>query len=154
MAQFDDGKDEDALRTIGEVSDALNIKPHVLRYWEQQFALLKPLKRGGGRRYYRPSDVAMVEAINRLINQEGYTLKGAEAVLRSSGSSELDRRQSDRRAGDRRADGDDAPEAAKTGEAPAKPPSETPSAVHPRDITETIARLKSIRARLAKAIEV
>ena len=81
MTGFDDGKDEGALRTIGEVSEALGIKPHVLRYWEAQFPLLKPLKRSGGRRYYRPADVALVETIDRLVNREGYTLKGAEAVL-------------------------------------------------------------------------
>ncbi|PKP89333.1 MAG: MerR family transcriptional regulator, partial [Alphaproteobacteria bacterium HGW-Alphaproteobacteria-14] len=56
MTGFDDGKDDGALRTIGEVSDALGIKPHVLRYWEAQFPLLKPLKRSGGRRYYRTAD--------------------------------------------------------------------------------------------------
>lgn len=81
-APFEDGKDEGALRTIGEVSDALGIKQHVLRYWEQQFPMLKPLKRSGGRRYYRPGDVEMVEAIDRLVNHEGYTLKGAKAAIR------------------------------------------------------------------------
>lgn len=102
MANFEDGKDDGALRTIGEVSDAVGIKTHVLRYWEQQFSLLKPLKRSGGRRYYRSSDVELVETINRLVNEEGYTLKGAEAVLRSSGKSEFDRRNDDRRSNDRR----------------------------------------------------
>ena len=80
-ATFDDGKDAGALRTIGEVGDALGIKQHVLRYWEQQFPMLKPLKRSGGRRYYRPEDVALVETIDRLVNREGYTLKGARAAL-------------------------------------------------------------------------
>ena len=81
-AAFEDGKDPSALRTIGEVSDALGIKQHVLRYWEQQFPMLKPLKRSGGRRYYRPEDVALVELIDRLVNREGYTLKGARAAIR------------------------------------------------------------------------
>ncbi|MGQ7829547.1 MerR family transcriptional regulator [Altererythrobacter sp. Z27] len=81
-ASFDDGKDASALRTIGEVSDALGIKQHVLRYWEQQFPMLKPLKRSGGRRYYRPEDVTLVETIDRLVNSEGYTLKGAKAAIR------------------------------------------------------------------------
>lgn len=81
MANFDDGKEQGALRTIGEVADALGIKQHVLRYWEQQFPMLQPLKRSGGRRYYRPQDVALVEAINRLVNHEGYTLKGAKKAL-------------------------------------------------------------------------
>ncbi|MBO6944029.1 MerR family transcriptional regulator [Altererythrobacter sp.] len=82
MSDFADGKDEGALRTIGEVSDALGIKQHVLRYWEQQFPMLKPLKRSGGRRYYRPADVELVETIDRLVNSEGYTLKGAKAAIR------------------------------------------------------------------------
>jgi len=143
MTGFDDGKDDGALRTIGEVSEALGIKPHVLRYWEQQFPLLKPLKRSGGRRYYRPEDVAMVETIDRLVNREGYTLKGAEAVLRASGKSDVDRRQDDRRSGDRRADAADSP-------APGVRlvVSEGP------DMAETIAALKAIRARLAAALEV
>ena len=144
MAQFDDGKDDGALRTIGEVSEALSIKPHVLRYWEQQFSLLKPLKRSGGRRYYRASDIEMVEAIDRLVNQEGYTLKGAEAVLRSSGASGLDRRGEDRRAGDRRAGaGDGETSAAETG----------PEQVLTPVVEESLAKLKAIRSRLARAIE-
>lgn len=78
---FDDGKDEAALRTIGEVSRALGIRTHVLRYWEQQFPMLRPLKRSGGRRYYRNADVELVRRIDRLVNREGYTLKGARAAL-------------------------------------------------------------------------
>ncbi|GAB4479571.1 MAG: hypothetical protein OHK0018_10930 [Erythrobacter tepidarius] len=142
MALFDDGKDEGALRTIGEVSEALGIKPHVLRYWEAQFPLLRPLKRSGGRRYYRPSDIAMVETIDRLVNREGYTLKGAEAVLRAAAKTAHDPRQEDRRAGDRRAD-------AEQGGAPGVRlmVSEGP------DIAEVIAGLKAVRARLAAALE-
>ena len=82
MAIFQDGKDQGALRTIGEVAKATGIKPHVLRYWEQQFPMLKPLTRSGGRRYYRSEDVALVERIDRLVNREGYTLKGAKAALK------------------------------------------------------------------------
>ena len=85
---FDDGKDDGALRTIGEVSEALGIKPHVLRYWEQQFPTLKPLKRSGGRRYYRPEDVETVRTIDRLVNREGYTLKGAKGALKSGPAGE------------------------------------------------------------------
>jgi DNA-binding transcriptional MerR regulator len=80
-AAFDDGKEPDALRTIGEVAKALGIRQHVLRYWEEQFPMLKPLKRSGGRRYYRPEDVALVETIDRLVHREGYTLKGAKKAL-------------------------------------------------------------------------
>lgn len=80
-AQFEDGKEDGALRTIGEVSRALGIKTHVLRYWEQQFPMLEPLKRSGGRRYYRTEDVALIETINRLVNEEGYTIKGAQQAI-------------------------------------------------------------------------
>lgn len=82
-ADFDDGKDEGALRTIGEVSRALGIKTHILRYWEQQFPMLDPLKRSGGRRYYRQEDVGLVRTINHLVNIEGYTLKGAQQAIAS-----------------------------------------------------------------------
>lgn len=82
---FADGKDSGALRTIGEVAKALGIRQHVLRYWEDQFPMLKPLKRSGARRYYRPEDVALVERIDRLVHHEGYTLKGALKALRDGG---------------------------------------------------------------------
>ena len=79
--RFSDGKDAGALRTIGELSSALGIRQHVLRYWEEQFPMLRPLKRSGGRRYYRPEDVALVETIDRLVHKEGYTLRGARQAL-------------------------------------------------------------------------
>ena len=77
-------KSADAYRSIGEAADELGLQPHVLRYWEQQFPMLKPLTRSGGRRYYRPEDVELVERIDRLVNLEGYTLKGAKAALRGA----------------------------------------------------------------------
>ena len=80
---FDDGKDAGALRTIGEVAAGFGIRQHMLRYWEQQFPMLRPLKRSGGRRYYRAEDVALVQTIDRLINREGYTLKGARQAIES-----------------------------------------------------------------------
>jgi len=78
---FDDGKAPDALRTIGEVATALGIRQHVLRYWEEQFPMLKPIKRSGGRRYYRPQDVQLVATIDRLVHRDGYTLRGARLAL-------------------------------------------------------------------------
>ena len=82
--RFDDGKDASALRTIGEVSRALGIATHVLRYWEQQFPMLRPLKRSGGRRYYRNEDVILLGTIARLVNREGYTLRGARNALKGA----------------------------------------------------------------------
>lgn len=84
---FDDGKDPQALRTIGEVAKALGIRPHVLRYWEEQFPALNPVKRSGSRRYYRPEDIALIERIDRLVHHEGYTLRGAAKVIDDKPSS-------------------------------------------------------------------
>lgn len=86
--RFDDGKAPDALRTIGEVAKALGIRQHVLRYWEEQFPTLKPIKRSGGRRYYRPEDVRLVATIDRLVHGEGYTLRGARQAIEKVGSPE------------------------------------------------------------------
>ena len=80
---FNDGKAPDALRTIGEVAGALGIRQHVLRYWEEQFPMLNPVKRSGGRRYYRPEDVELLVTIDRLVHKEGYTLRGARQLLKS-----------------------------------------------------------------------
>ena len=80
---FADGKEPHALRTIGEVTKALNIRQHVLRYWEEQFPMLRPIKRNGGRRYYRPEDVRLLMTIERLVYREGYTLRGARLAIES-----------------------------------------------------------------------
>lgn len=82
---FDDGKAPEALRTIGEVAKALGIRQHVLRYWEEQVPSLSPVKRSGGRRYYRPEDVAVVQTIDRLVHREGYTLRGARLTIEGKG---------------------------------------------------------------------
>jgi DNA-binding transcriptional MerR regulator len=78
---FRDGKDAGALRTIGEVAQALGLRQHVLRYWEDQFPMLRPLTRAGGRRYYRPEDIALLIDIDRLIHRDGYTIRGARQAL-------------------------------------------------------------------------
>ena len=83
---FADGKDPEAFRTIGEVAQVLGVKQHVLRYWEEQFPMLKPLTRAGGRRYYRPSDVALIAEINRLLHHEGFTIRGARQALGGKGA--------------------------------------------------------------------
>lgn len=83
---FDDGKEPDALRTIGEVAKALGLKQHVLRYWEEQFPMLKPLTRAGGRRYYRAEDIALLARIDQLLHREGYTIRGARLALAGKGA--------------------------------------------------------------------
>lgn len=121
---FADGKAPDALRTIGEVSAGLNIRQHVLRYWEEQFPMLRPLKRSGGRRYYRPEDVALVMTIDRLVHREGFTLRGARLALASGG-----------------------------GKAASNPVAEPANAAMPMACgNETVPQLRAIRDRLAAAL--
>ena len=76
-------KSSDAFRTISEVSAALDVPPHVLRFWETKFTSLRPLKRSGGRRYYRPDDVAVLTRIRELLYKDGFTIKGAQRFLKS-----------------------------------------------------------------------
>jgi len=74
-------KSDQAFRTIGELADDLGVPQHILRYWETRFPQLKPMQRAGNRRYYRPSDVALAQRIHRLLNQDGYTIRGVQQVL-------------------------------------------------------------------------
>ena len=74
-------KSEHAFRTIGELAEDLNVPQHILRYWETRFPQLRPLQRAGNRRYYRPDDVALAKRIHRLLNQEGYTIRGVQQLL-------------------------------------------------------------------------
>ena len=76
-------KSSDAFRTISEVSAALDVPPHVLRFWETKFSSLRPLKRSGSRRYYRPGDVAVLTRIRDLLYKDGFTIKGAQRFLKS-----------------------------------------------------------------------
>jgi DNA-binding transcriptional MerR regulator len=80
-------KAPDAFRTIGELSAELGVAQHILRYWETKFPQLRPLQRAGNRRYYRADDVALARRIHRLLNEEGYTVKGVQKLLRSKGES-------------------------------------------------------------------
>lgn len=124
---FDDGKEGGALRTIGEVSRALGVKAHVLRYWEEQFPTLRPLKRSGGRRYYRAEDVTLLQRISRLLTEEGYTIRGARAAIESGTG----------------------------GNPPAETRLPMPpfsSGAQPLERQELIARLQSIRASLIEAL--
>jgi DNA-binding transcriptional MerR regulator len=75
-------KDPGAFKTIGELSQELGVAQHILRYWETRFPQLKPMQRAGNRRYYRPADVDLTRRIHRLLNEEGYTVRGVQKVLR------------------------------------------------------------------------
>jgi DNA-binding transcriptional MerR regulator len=76
-----DNKSEHAFRTISEVSEELDVPQHVLRFWESRFSQIKPLKRKGGRRYYRPEDIAIIRRIKTLLYSQGYTIKGAQKAF-------------------------------------------------------------------------
>lgn len=127
-------KDPGALLTIGELSQELGIAQHILRYWESRFAQLRPMQRAGNRRYYRPADVELARRINRLLNQEGYTVRGVQKLLRD------------------RTIADDCPQ---PDHPDASPHSETTAAMpdHEEPIGVDVFRLITLRNRLAEALE-
>ena len=116
-----------ALLTISELSSEHGVAQHILRYWETRFPQLKPMQRAGNRRYYRPDDVALARRINRLLNEEGYTVRGVQKVLRSAETAPA------------------RPVSVAAEPAPMAPPA-------PTQATPDIFRLIQIRNRLAAAI--
>lgn len=137
-----DGKDPGAFRTIGEVAKTLGIRQHVLRYWEEQFPMLRPLTRAGGRRYYRPEDIALIAEIDRLLNREGYTIRGAKQALKVRG----------KRAAN--VVGEHAVEPAPSASSHAGPAAPAPDQSEPpTDFAPLAAALGAIRERLAVAID-
>ncbi|MBN9009468.1 MAG: MerR family transcriptional regulator, partial [Rhizobiales bacterium] len=79
-------KSPDAFRTISEVAEDLDLPQHVLRFWETRFGQIRPLKRGGGRRYYRPDDIDLLRGIRHLLYGEGYTIRGVQRILKEQGA--------------------------------------------------------------------
>ena len=120
-----------AFRTISEVASELDVPSHVLRFWETKFAQVRPLKRGGGRRYYRPEDVALLRRIRALLYEDGYTIKGVQKLLREGGSAE-------------------APAKGGPPSAPAAPAAHkhVPDAATRRALEEVLRELESIRSVL------
>ena len=123
-------KDPGALKTIGELSQELGVAQHILRYWESKFPQLRPMQRAGNRRYYRPVDVELARRIHRLLNQEGYTVRGVQKLLR-----------------EKEAQAVDVPAAAT---APPAPPQEAPQPT--RDRSVDVSRVIDVRNRLADAL--
>nr|WP_198375695.1 MerR family transcriptional regulator [Roseomonas rubea] len=117
-----------AFRTISEVADDLHIPQHVLRFWETKFPQLKPLKRGGGRRYYRPEDIALLRRISDLLYTQGYTIKGVQRLLRDGT--------------------DEGPQAAVTGELPLGDPPPAAEEQETAALREALAELESIAREL------
>lgn len=111
-----------AFRTISEVAEILDTPAHVLRFWESKFSQIKPMKRGGGRRYYRPEDVDLLRGIRELLYEDGLTIKGVQKVLRERGQKHVANIGADQ---------------------PAEPAREAPETVD-----DTVARLEALRNRL------
>jgi DNA-binding transcriptional MerR regulator len=138
---FDDGKDAGAFRTIGEVAKALGIKHHVLRYWEEQFPMLSPLTRAGGRRYYRAEDIALIREIDRLLHHEGYTIRGARLAIEAAG-----------KMGGKTAGKTGGKAGASASVPDPAPPAATPTAASPiaadPEVNEIVAALRVLRGHL------
>jgi DNA-binding transcriptional MerR regulator len=120
------GKSEQAFRTIGELASELDVPQHILRYWESRFPQLKPLQRAGNRRYYRPADVALARRIHRLLNHDGYTIRGVQQLLAGGAAEEGER---------------------------AQPSAQAPAAPAPAQPAFPLEQLKAIRRTLAEALE-
>ena len=84
-------KAPDAFRTISEVADEIDVPQHVLRFWESRFPQIRPMKRGGGRRYYRPDDVDLLRGVRHLLYGQGYTIRGVQRILREQGAAFVQR---------------------------------------------------------------
>lgn len=133
-------KADDAFRTIGELAGELGVPQHILRYWETRFLQLRPLQRAGKRRYYRPADVVLVRRIDRLLNHEGYTIRGVQKLL-------------DSRAPDAPAPDAPPPDAsADTAFASLPAPAAAPVATAPEPAGDLLPRLAAIRRALAEAL--
>ncbi len=88
-------KSPEAFRTISEVSKDLSLPQHVLRFWETKFVQIKPIKRGGGRRYYRPEDIELLKGIKYLLYNDGYTIRGVQKVIKESGTRKILKKEND-----------------------------------------------------------
>ena len=136
------GKSAEAFRTISEVADELDLPQHVLRFWETKFPQVKPLKRGGGRRYYRPDDLVLLKRIRDLLYTDGYTIRGVQKLLRDNGAKALLNGD----VGSGNGNGSDAPKSeeavvAKTG---------TGETAQRQELAAILLELESIRDRLRK----
>jgi DNA-binding transcriptional MerR regulator len=145
-------KSADAFRTISEVADELEVPQHVLRFWETKFAQIRPLKRGGGRRYYRPEDIDLLRAIRGLLYDKGYTIKGVQKLIREGGLKLADGEVVADLPGAPEADeGAGAGETAASADLPLFRP--TLSADQVREVKAAVGELTDLRDRLRKALE-
>jgi DNA-binding transcriptional MerR regulator len=146
-------KAAEAFRNISEVSDELDVKKHVLRFWESKFPQLKPMKRGGGRRYYRPADVELLRGIRCLLQAEGYSVRGVQKILREGGIEDVKCKGRERLPVRRRTRGRPAASAPKT--LSVRPPPPASPALPPLSASEmgvlrdVVAELVALQAMLS-----
>lgn len=142
-------KAAEAFRNISEVSEELDVKKHVLRFWESKFPQLKPMKRGGGRRYYRPADVELLRGIRCLLQAEGYSVRGVQKILREGGIEDVKRKGREHRPVRRRKRGRPDVSAPTTLPLPATPvlPPLTPSEMGV--LRDVVAELVALQAMLS-----
>ena len=138
------GKSATAFRTISEVAGELDVPQHVLRFWETKFSHIKPLKRGGGRRYYRPEDVALLNRIRDLLYRDGYTIRGVQRLLRENGVRSVLRDAAPASAG--------GPAGSVEGSAQAAASSSGLSSEHRAELRTILDELGELRALLAKEL--
>jgi DNA-binding transcriptional MerR regulator len=144
-------KSADAFRTISEVADELEVPQHVLRFWETKFAQIRPLKRGGGRRYYRPEDIDLLRAIRGLLYDKGYTIKGVQKLIREGGLKLADGEVVPDLSGGAEGDEGTGSTEATAADLPLFRP--TMSAEQVKDVKSAIGELTDLRDRLRKALE-
>ncbi len=149
------GKSASAFRTISEVAGELEVPQHVLRFWESKFIQVKPMKRGGGRRYYRPEDIDLLRSIRDLLYTDGYTIKGVQKLLREGGAKALAERQLPARptVEPTPIDRTQAVVAPRPAPAPAVAAEASEAAALKAALAETLGELERIRRRLRDALE-
>ena len=128
-------KGPEAFRSISEAADALGVPQHVLRFWETKFSFIRPMKRAGGRRFYRPQDIAVLGEVRRLLHEEGYTIKGVQKLHRELGAKRF-----------LEGDAESAPPAETAAEAPRPAPELTADAQ--QRLQDVLAELEAAKARL------
>jgi DNA-binding transcriptional MerR regulator len=141
-------KTAEAFRNISEVSEELGVKKHVLRFWETRFPQLKPMKRGGGRRYYRPADVELLRGIRCLLQAEGYSVRGVQKILREGGIEDVKRKGRERPV-ERRTRGRSAATVPRTLPTPSAPVLPPLSASEMGVLRDVVAELVALQAMLS-----
>jgi len=142
-------KSPEAFRTISEAADELEVPAHVLRFWESKFPQISPLKRAGGRRFYRPQDIALLRGVKRLLYDDGYTIKGARKYIKDHGTSSVLELGSGGELREPRAIDAADLETPLTGQ---PKPSRPPSGAR-RDLDQILADLEGARAKLKAALD-